>query len=120
MRKGTDMIKMSLFLTRRADLTFEQFSDYWQNTHWPIVIGLRSVKENTRRYVQQHSIGGVPDGLTAAPYDGYAEAWFDDLAALERTVTSPEWKIVQQDDLNFLDTSKTVILFTKEKVTYEN
>ena len=114
------MIKMSYFLTRRADPTFEQFSDYWQNKHWPTIIGLRPAKENTRRYVQQHSIGGVPDGLTAAPYDGYAEVWVDDLAALERMVTSPEWKIVQKDELNFLDTSKTVILFTEEKVTYEN
>jgi uncharacterized protein (TIGR02118 family) len=114
------MIKMSYFLTRRADLTFEQFGDYWQNKDWPTIIGLGPAKENTRRYVQQHSIGGVPDGLTAAPYDGYADVWFDDLAALERMVTSPEWKIVQKYELNFLDTSKTVILFTEEKVTYEN
>jgi hypothetical protein len=35
-------------------------------------------------------------------------------------VNSPEWKIVQKDELNFLDTSKTVILFTEEKVAYEN
>jgi len=114
------MIKMSYFLTRRADLTFEQFSDYWQNKHWPLIISLGSAKENTRRYVQQHSIGGLPDGLAAAPYDGYAEVWFDDLAALERMVTSPEWTIVQKDELNFLDISKTVILFTEEKLAYEN
>jgi hypothetical protein len=61
-------------LTRRADLTFEQFSDLWQNKHWPLIISLGPAKENTRRYVQQHSIVGIPDGLTTAPYDGYAEA----------------------------------------------
>ena len=113
------MIKMSQFLVRRADLTHEQISDYWQNKHWPLIISLGPANENTRRYVQQHSIG-VPDGLPTAPYDGYAEAWFDDLAALQRMVTSPEWKIVRKDELNFLDTSKTVILFTEAKVTYEN
>lgn len=112
------MIKMSLFLTRRPDLTFEQFSDYWFNKHWPIVIGLKPVQENTLRYVQQHSIGGVPEGMSAAPYDGVAEAWVEDLDALQRMVGSPEWKIVQEDDLNFLDTSKTLILFTEEKVNY--
>jgi EthD domain len=55
-----------------------------------------------------------------APYDGYAEAWYDDLAALQRMVTSPEWRIVQKDELNFLDTAKTLILFTEAKVTYDN
>ena len=113
------MIKMSQFLTRRADLTHEQFIDYWQKEHWPLIISLGPAKENTRRYVQQHSII-VPEGLPTAPYDGYAEAWFDDLAALQRMVTSPEWKIVQKDELTFLDTVKTLTLFTEAKVTYDN
>ena len=31
------MIKMSLFITHRSDLTPEQFNDYSLNKHWPIV-----------------------------------------------------------------------------------
>jgi hypothetical protein len=31
------MIKLSFFITRRSDLTREQFNDYWLNKHWPIV-----------------------------------------------------------------------------------
>jgi hypothetical protein len=28
--------------------------------------------ENTIRYTQQRDMGGVPDGVTAPPFDGYA------------------------------------------------
>lgn len=113
------MIKMSLFLTRRSDLTFEEFSKYWENVHWPIVKSIAAVKENTIRYVQQHNIGGVPEGVTAAPFDGYAEAWFDDMDAVYRVVGSREWaEIVAKDDENFLDRSKTLLLFTEEKIDF--
>jgi uncharacterized protein (TIGR02118 family) len=113
------MIKMSLFLARRPDLTFEQFSDYWMNTHWPIVQTVPEVKKHTIRYVQQHSIRSVPEGLPAAPFDGYAEAWFPDMAAVKTVVTSPKWaELVVEDDKKFLDPSKTLMLFTEEKVDY--
>ncbi len=114
------MIKMSLFLTRRADMTFEQFSDYWMSTHWPIVQTVPEVKKHTIRYVQQHSIGSVPDGVNAAPFDGYAEAWFPNMAAFHAVVTSAKWsEVVVEDDKKFLDPSKTLMLLTEEKVDYK-
>jgi len=113
------MIKMTLLLTRRPDLTFEQFSKYWQEIHWPIVQTVPEVMENTIRYTQQHSIGGVPDGAPAAPFDGYAEAWFPDMAAAYRVIGAPTWaEVVSKDDENFLDTSKTLIMFSEEKIDY--
>jgi len=114
------MIKMSLFLTRRSDLTFEEFSNYWQHVHWPIVQSVPEVEANTVRYVQQHNIGGVPEGVTAAPFDGYAEAWFADMDAVYRVIGSPQWaEVVAKDDENFLDRSKTLVLFTEEKVDFK-
>jgi uncharacterized protein (TIGR02118 family) len=113
------MIKMSLFLTRRADLTFAQFSDYWMNVHWPIVQTVPEVMANTIRYTQQHNIGGVPEGVPAAPFDGYAEAWFPDMDAVYKVIGSPKWaEVVAKDDEEFLDRSKTLVLFSEEKVDY--
>jgi uncharacterized protein (TIGR02118 family) len=114
------MIKMTLFLTRRADLTRQQFSHYWMNVHWPIVQSVPEVKKYTRRYVQQHNIGGTPNVVTAAPYDGIAEAWFDKIEDVRAVVGSPNWaKIVVPDEKKFLDRSKTLIMFSTEKVSYE-
>jgi uncharacterized protein (TIGR02118 family) len=113
------MIKMTLLLTRRPDLTFEEFSHYWKNVHWPIVQTVPEVMQHTIRYTQQHSIGGVPDGVPAAPFDGYAEAWFPDMNAVYQVIGSAKWaEVVSTDDENFLDTSKTLVLFSEEKVDY--
>jgi hypothetical protein len=34
------MIKVSVFLRRRPDLTHEQFSHYWKEKHAPLVMSL--------------------------------------------------------------------------------
>jgi uncharacterized protein (TIGR02118 family) len=113
------MIKMTLSLTRRADLTREQFSDYWMNTHWPLVLSVPEVKAHTRRYVQQHNIGGTSAGVTAAPYDGIAEAWFDDIESAHAVMRSENWAaVVAKDDENFLDRSKTLVMFSAEEVEH--
>lgn len=114
------MIKLSLFLNRRSDLSWEEFSDYWMNMHWPLVLTVPEVKAHTRRYVQQHNIGGIPDGVALAPYDGVAEAWFDDIKSAITVMTSENWAaIVAKDDDNFLDRSKTLVMFSTEKINYQ-
>ena len=114
------MIKMSLFITRRSDLTREQFNDYWLNKHWPIVRTVSKVKTHTRRYVQLHNLGQTPQGYAALPFDGVAEAWFDSLDDFYKVVTSKGWHdIVQKDDLNYLDPSKTQVLVSEEKVNFK-
>lgn len=114
------MIKMSLFLTRRPDLTFEQFADHWKNVHWPKVQSVPGVKEFTIRYVQQRRVDGVPPGMTQAPYDGVAEGWWPDWESMLKVTTSPAWaEIVGGDDAEFLDRSKTVVLISEEQVNYD-
>ena len=114
------MIKMSLFITRRSDLTREQFNDYWLNKHWPIVQTVPEVKKYTRRYVQLHNLGQTPQGYAALPFDGVAEAWFDSLDDFYKVATSKGWHdIVQKDDLNFLDPTKTQVLISEEKVNFK-
>ncbi|WP_432431787.1 EthD domain-containing protein [Rhizobium leguminosarum] len=59
-----------IFITRRADLSFEEFSDYWVNKHWPLVQTIRPIMENAVRYAQQHSINAVPEGVPRRPTTG--------------------------------------------------
>ena len=42
------MIKVSVFLTRRPDLTHEQFSQYWKEKHAPLVMSLDEFKTHVR------------------------------------------------------------------------
>ncbi|WP_433282874.1 EthD domain-containing protein [Pseudonocardia xinjiangensis] len=110
---------MSGFLTRRADFTREQFSDYWTNTHAPLLVSVPEVRKYTIRYVQQHNTGFMPEGLRSAPYDGIIEVWLDNLEALQAIASSENWATVLADVENFADTSKTAYLFTTEEVIYE-
>jgi len=112
------MVKLSIFVQRRADLSHEQFADYWMNVHWPLVRSVPEVQQYTRRYVQLHPIQ-VSEGLPVAPYDGIGEAWFDGPDDILKLVGSKGWTdIVQKDDPNFLDPLKTRILISEEKVDF--
>ncbi|WP_326566185.1 EthD domain-containing protein [Amycolatopsis rhabdoformis] len=113
------MYKWNEFLTRRADFTPEQFSEYWTNVHAPLVMSVPGVRKHAIRYVQQHNTGLVPEGVPAAPYDGVVEVWFESMETFQAIADSENWDAALKDVDNFADTSKTVVLITTEEVVYE-
>jgi uncharacterized protein (TIGR02118 family) len=109
------MIKVSVFLTRRPDLTPEQFSQYWKEKHAPLVMSLDVFKTHVRHYTQQHSLNNVPDGFPVVPYDGVAELWLDDLSSVMTISGHHDYaSIVAKDEENFLDRSETVMFVSSE------
>ena len=109
------MIKLSVFLTRRPDLTREQFSRYWKDKHASLVMSLDSFTSSVRRYTQQHALNDVPDGIPSLPYDGVAEVWFDNLSSVMATFSHQDYAtIVARDEENFLDRTKTVMFLSSE------
>ncbi len=104
------MIKMVFLVHKRSDMDTEEFSRYWRETHAPIGAKLPGL----RKYVQNHSIA-APDG-TPAPYDGFAELWFDDVASLEHAMESPEGQAAVADTKNFLDLDR-MQTFSVDEVT---
>jgi len=103
------MIKLVYCITRRPDMSLEEFSQYWRDVHGPI--GRRI--PGLRRLVQSHALSR-PDDLPAPSFDGMAELWFDDLAALQAAWRSPEWKASTDDESNFIDHSRTALFVTVE------
>jgi uncharacterized protein (TIGR02118 family) len=109
------MIKVSVFLTRRPDLTHDQFSQYWKDKHASLLMSLESFTSAVPRYIQQHSVNNVPGGLPITPYDGVAEVWFDDLSSVLTTFAHKDYaSIVAEDEENFLDRTKTAIFLSSE------
>ena len=103
------MIKVVYCITKKAGLTDEQFFHYWENIHGPIGARIPHV----RRLVQSHRIV-IPGDMRAADYDGVAELWFDDEAALLAARKSAEWKASSEDEANFIDRSRVAYLVTRE------
>jgi len=100
------MITQLVLLTRRSDMSFDEFSSYWKNVHAPIAEKMPDVD----RYVQYHG-AATPSGEPA--YDGVALLQFADMDTLQRSWDSPEGKLTAADIPNFLDGSKIVMLFTE-------
>ena len=109
------MIKVSVFLTRRPDLTHEQFSQYWKDKHASLIMSLDAFRSHIRHYIQQHSLSNLPEGLPILPYDGVAEVWFDDLPSAMATFGHQDYgTILAKDEENFLDRTKTVMFLSSE------
>jgi uncharacterized protein (TIGR02118 family) len=104
------VIKLVYCITRKPGLSPEEFSRYWLEVHGPI--GRRI--PGLRRLVQSHTVPH-PSGFPPADFDGVAELWFDDLAAVEAARRSPEWRASTEDESNFVDPARHAFLLTAER-----
>ena len=106
------MIKSISLLTRRSELTHEQFVKHWIDIHAPLAHAVPGM----RRYVQNHIEGtrtrpDIPE--TAVEVDGITETWFDDRAAMARANASPEAKRLHDDGARFIGRIKSFIVEEK-------
>jgi len=117
------MIKLVMCLTRRGDLSHEEFLDYWQNSHGPFFMKNRTIMR-AKKYVQSHTITSpLNDGMKDSrgmldEFDGVAEVWFDSEADLMEAMGSAEMQEFQEtlllDEKNFIDHSKSSAFIVKE------
>jgi len=105
------MVKLVYCISKKPELTVEAFQAYWRGTHAPIAGAIPGL----RRYVQSHT---VPDTYAArAPgFDGCAELWFDDMAAMRAAMRSPETAAALEDEKNFIDHTRVASFITTEHV----
>ena len=57
----------------------------------------------------------VPGDARPADFDGTAELWFDDLAALLRARRSAEWAAASADEVNFMAPVGSAYLVSEER-----
>ena len=104
-------VKALSFFKRRAGMSVEDFQAYWRGTHPAVVTRLPGV----RRYVQSHTLpGGYRKGEPV--YDGIAEVWFDDTAAMRALAATPEYAAVQADEARFIERSTMGLIVTEDHV----
>ncbi len=108
------MIKLIYCFQRRAGMTEAEFDAYWGRVHGPIAARIPGL----RRLVQSRALRVAGDARPP-DFDGVAELWFDDVAALLRARTSEEWRLSGLDEPNFLDPASTAYLVTEERTVFE-
>jgi uncharacterized protein (TIGR02118 family) len=100
------VIKSISLLTRRGELTHEQFVRHWLDVHAPLAHAVPGL----RRYVQSHIVEERrrPDiPATDVEVDGIAELWFDDRDAMARAMATPAARALHADGALFIGRIKT-------------
>ena len=109
------MVKFTILLKRRADLTHAQFVEHHRTVHAALFMSVAAVKAHVRRYVQQHALPVELPGLPPAKYDGITELWFDDAAGIAAVFTDAEYTArIRPDEARFLDLHGCDFLVTEE------
>ena len=106
------MVKLIYCISKKPELSVEEFQSYWCNTHAPIAGAIPGL----RRYVQSHVVPATYAGDRAPGFDGAAELWFDDMDALRAAMQSPEVRAAIEDERNFIDHTRVASFITEENV----
>ena len=71
-----------------------------------------------RRYVQNHFLEPLEEERAEGgmPFQGMVEVWFDDQAAYDRAMASPEWKALEGDGVNGFDMTVLYGGFVREHI----
>lgn len=113
------MIKMTILLRRRQDMSFEEFVAYHKTNHAPLFSALPEVQQYIRRYVQTHIVPVDLPGLPAPAFDGTTELWFDDVEAIGKVFGSePYLQTIRPDEEKFLDLIGCSILIGQENPVF--
>ena len=107
------MIKSLSLLTRRPELTHEQFVKHWVEIHAPLAHRVPGLV----RYVQSHIVEerkrpDIPSHDVEV--DGVAELWYESREAMAKAHASPEAKALHADGALFIGRIKTFTI--EEKV----
>ena len=117
------MIKVITLLKRKSGMTLEEFSKYYFEKHGQLALKIipPEITASTKLYVQNHAIK-LKDSSEPA-YDAVTESVFldlDSMRAWSQWYFSESGKILRDDEDNFLDKSKRIIVVTEEKIIISN
>jgi uncharacterized protein (TIGR02118 family) len=111
------MIKVSILLKRKPEMSPADFHRYWKDVHGPMVLGVPELMRYVRKYVQCHAIAEIfsdTPGVTSQ-FDGIAELWGDSIDDIKRALAEPKYlEVIRRDEEKFLDLANCVFMVTEE------
>jgi len=110
MAKDARLLKRISLVKRKPGIDRDEFCRYWREVHGPLALKLPGLL----RYVQCHSVPSMY-AKGDPPFDGAAQVWFADLAAMERAFTSREYlEEARPDGAKFIAPDGVVSLLVEE------
>ena len=112
-RTGKNMIKTISILTRKPEISREEFVRHWTEIHAPLAHAVPGVRRYVLSLIQQEpSRADIPTQAVQA--DGIAELWYDKVEDWRAAGASPEGKRLHADGATFIGQIKSFV--TEEKV----
>lgn len=109
------MIKLMLFMSRRKDLSREEFRQYYETRHAPLAA---ANVPHLRGYVRNYVVDQFSDDLDS---DCVSEFWFDvngSWRELQDTVLPKGvMQMLAEDEVNFIDRSTMRMVVVEEMAT---
>ena len=112
------MFKVIALITRRPDMTRDQFVEYYASNHVKLVWRVFPWTADYRRNFIDLGQSIIAPCLPAPDFDSITEMWFDDRAGYERMLSAhaaPELDAVMKaDESRFMDRTKTRFFIVDE------
>jgi uncharacterized protein (TIGR02118 family) len=104
------VIKIAALIQRRPDVAPAEFLRIWREEHPRVVVKLPGL----RRYRQNHPV----QHRKLWAWDGMAELWFDDVAAVRNAFNSAIAAEVRAHEQRFIDSSEWFLV--EEKLIFDS
>jgi uncharacterized protein (TIGR02118 family) len=109
------MLKLIACLKRKSGITREEFSRHWREIHGPLVTSVPEFMRHVRKYVQCHIAKDSAPLGASSEFDGVAELWFDNAAAIKTAFEEPRYlELIRPDEVKFIDLEASMIFLTEE------
>lgn len=100
-----------VFVSKRDDITYQDFHLGWQMVHAPLLVGT----VNLRGYVQDRPVAAQwGRGL----YDGIAELWYDSADLEQEAFDSHRSKVIREHEHSFMVEERTFSALVQETVLH--
>jgi uncharacterized protein (TIGR02118 family) len=97
------MIKSISLLTRRPELSHDDFVKHWLEVHAPLARQFPGLRRYSVNFIDREA---TPNAV----YDGFSELWFDSEDALNAALGSPIAEAIAADIPRFMDELVRVIV----------
>lgn len=105
------MLKFMVVISKRADLSTEEFEKYLRDVHGPIAKKLPGLRKYVQNFAREDPTRERP------PWDAIVELYFDDRASMEAAWASSAGAASDADLPAFVDLSRTTWSVVEEVVT---
>ncbi|MBN8945126.1 MAG: EthD family reductase [Rhizobiales bacterium] len=102
------IVRMGL-LTRRPDLSEDQFRRHWREVHGPLAADLPGLRAYQQNHIVDRRQLAIDHARGTWAIDGISELWFDDAETMRGAIASDAYRPIVEDSAHFLSDTRVIV-----------